>query len=187
MPILAPEPSLYPADLFDRAEACAEPEARWWALYSLARQEKQLMRRLHAQETPFYAPVVAKRSRSPSGRVRVSQVPLFAGYVFLYGTGAQRHVAMTTNCVSRCLDVPDGAQLTNDLRAIHRLIATGEPLTPEARLEPGQPVRIRSGALMGFEGIVLRRANETRLLVAVNFLQRGASVLVDDCQLELLN
>jgi hypothetical protein len=34
--------------------------------------------------------------------------------------------------------------------------------------------------------MVIRRANETRLLVAVNFLQRGASVLVDDCQLEQL-
>ena len=68
------------------------------------------------QHTPYYAPVVPKRSRSPSGRVRVSHVPLFAGYVFLYGTGAERHAAVTTNCVSRCLDVPDGRELTGDLR-----------------------------------------------------------------------
>jgi hypothetical protein len=32
--------------------------------------------------------------------------------------------------------------------------------------------------------VVIRRANETRLLVAVYFLQRGASVLLDDCQVE---
>lgn len=185
MPILAPEINLYPHDLFDRADA-AEPDARWWALYCLPRQEKQLMRRLLAQSTPFCAPLVPKRSRSPSGRVRVSHVPLFAGYVFLYGTGAQRHTAMTTNCVSRCIDVPDGRQLTGDLRAIYQLIAAGRPMTPEARLEPGQAVRIRSGVLMGLEGVVIRRANETRLLVAVNFLQRGASVQLDDCQLEWL-
>ena len=67
MPILAPELSLYPADLFDRADAAMDADAHWWALYSLPRQEKQLMRRLHAQETPFYAPIVAKRSRAPSG------------------------------------------------------------------------------------------------------------------------
>ena len=184
MPILASETSLYPADLFDHAESAADPDARWWALYSLPRQEKQLMRRLHVLQTPFYAPVVSKRSRSPSGRVRVSHVPLFSGYVFLYGSSVERHAAMTTNCVSRCLDVPDGRRLTLDLRAIHQLIASGEPLTPEARIEPGQIVRIRHGALMGLEGVVIRRANETRLLVAVNFLQRGASVLLDDCQLE---
>lgn len=186
MPILAPELSLYPSDLFERARSNVDPDAHWWALYSLPRQEKQLMRRLHALETPFYSPVVAKRSRSPSGRVRVSHVPLFAGYVFLYGSGAQRHAAMTTNCVSRCLEVSNGQQLTHDLQAISQLIASGEPLTAEARIEPGQSVRIRSGALLGLEGIVIRRDNETRLLVAVNFLQRGASVLVDDCQLERL-
>ena len=116
MPILAPELSLYPADLFDRADAGVDTDERWWALYSLPRQEKQLMRRLHAQCTPFYAPVVARRTRAPSGRVRVSHVPLFSGYVFLYGTGARRHAAMTTNCVSRCLDVADGRELTRDLR-----------------------------------------------------------------------
>ncbi len=186
MPILAAETSLYPADLFDRAESGVDPDARWWALYSMPRQEKQLMRRLHVLETPFYSPIVAKRSRGASGRVRISHIPLFAGYVFLYGNGAQRHAAMTTNCVSRCLEVPDARELTADLRSISLLIATGEPLTPEARIEAGQPVRIRSGALLGFEGVVIRRANETRLLVAVNFLQRGASVLVDDCQLEPL-
>lgn len=186
MPILAPELSLYPADLFDRADAAADPDARWWALYSMPRQEKQLMRRLHALATPFYSPVVAKRSRAPSGRVRVSHVPLFAGYVFLYGTGVQRHTAMTTNCVSRCLEVSDAQELTRDLRAIQMMIASGEPLTAEDRLEAGQPVRIRSGALLGLEGVVIRRANETRLLVAVNFLQRGASVLLEDCQLERL-
>lgn len=186
MPILAPEISLYPGDLFERASSSVDADARWWALYSMPRQEKQLMRRLHVLETPFYAPVVPKRSRSSSGRVRVSHVPLFAGYVFLYGNGAQRYAAMTTNCVSRCLEVPDCVQLTDDLRAIQQLIAAGEPLTPEARLESGQRVRIRSGALMGMEGVVIRRANETRLLVAVNFLQRGASVTLDDCQLEQL-
>ncbi|MBI2824144.1 MAG: antitermination protein NusG [Planctomycetia bacterium] len=186
MPILSPEPSIYPADLLEHVDGASEPDVRWWALYSLPRQEKQLMRRLHAQATPFYSPVVPKRSRSPSGRVRVSHVPLFSGYVFLYGSGVQRHAAMTTNCVSRCLEVPDGRQLSGDLRRIFQLIATGQPLTPEARLEPGEPVRIRSGALAGLEGVVIRRANETRLLVAVNFLQRGASVLLDDCQVETL-
>jgi len=187
MPILAPEISLFPPDLLDRASVAQETDAHWWALYSLPRQEKQLMRRLRAHGLSFYAPVVPKRSRAPSGRVRVSHVPLFAGYVFLYGAGAERHAAMTTNCVSRCLDVPDGMRLAGDLLRIHQLIACGEPLTPEARLDAGRLVRVRSGAFLGMEGQVIRRANETRLLVAVNFLQRGASVLLDDCQVEALD
>jgi transcriptional antiterminator RfaH len=45
-------------------------------------------------------------------------------------------------------------------------------------------VRVRSGAFADFEGTIIRRAGETRLLVAVDFLQQGASVQLDDCQLE---
>jgi transcription antitermination factor NusG len=143
------------------------------------------MRRLHALKTPFFGPLVAKRTRQPNGRVRTSHIPLFPGYVFLFGDNTQRHAAMTTNCVSRYLEVPNGGELRHDLQRIHQLIESGEPLTPEARIEPGRPVRIRSGVFAGMEGVVIRRANETRLVVAVNFLQRGASVQVDDCQVEL--
>jgi hypothetical protein len=106
------------------------------------------MRKLHALEASFYTPLIPKRTRSPRGRVRVSHIPLFSGYVFLYGDAARRHAAMTTNCVSRCLEVSDGLELTNDLRRIRRMIEAGQPLTAEARIEPGTLVRIRSGALM---------------------------------------
>src|SRR5262245_50166888 len=109
MPILAPETDLSPADLLDRA---AEPSSQgegWWALYSLSRQEKMLMRKLRGLGVPFYSPMVAKRNRSPAGRVRVSQVPLFSNYVFMYGNEDHRQLALTTNCISRCLAAPHSA------------------------------------------------------------------------------
>ena len=69
-------------------------------------------------------------------------------------------------------------------RDIHRLIATEKPLTPEARLEPGQPVRVRSGALVGLEGMVVKRKGEERLVIAVRFLNQGASIELEDVDLE---
>jgi len=73
-----------------------------------------------------------------------------------------------------------------DLDQIQRLIETGEPLSPESLLVPGDVVRVKNGSFAGFEGTVVHRQNETRLLVAVNFMQQGASVLLQDCQLEYL-
>ncbi len=61
---------------------------------------------------------------------------------------------------------------------------SGAPLTIERRLSPGDRVRVRSGPLAGVEGTVLRRQGATRLVVAVNLLQQGASVDIDDCLLE---
>jgi transcription antitermination factor NusG len=74
----------------------------------------------------------------------------------------------------------------DDLRAIKRLIDTERPLTPEARIEPGQAVRVRSGALRGLEGTVVKRRGEERLVVAVRFLNQGASIELEDVDLERL-
>ena len=186
MPILSQQTELYPADLFAREDLGVQPDLSWWAIYTLSRREKHLMRRLVGLDIPFYCPIIPKRQRSPAGRIRTSYIPLFPNYVFLYGGEDQRYQAMTTNCIARYTQVGDGAELTRDLLQIHRLIQAGVPLTPESRLLPGDRVQVRSGPFRGYEGYVIRRQGERRLLVAVNFLQQGASFTLEDCELEPL-
>lgn len=184
MPTLAREPDIYPAELLDSLECCADKGLTWWGLYCRPNHEKQLMRRLHDRQVRFYSPLIARRSRTPAGRTRTAYRLLFPGYVFVYGDSSDRYLAMTTGCVSRWLPVPDPQSLTRDLQRIYTLIESGVPLTPEGRLQPGQRVRICSGPFQGIEGVVLRRGGQTRLLVAVRFLQQGASMLIDDYSLE---
>lgn len=184
MPILGLEQDLFPDDLLEREFRPDESEACWWALYTRSRCEKELMRRLRGFEIPYYGPTIEKRTRMPKGRICTSHVPLFANYIFMYGDATQRYTALTTNCVSRDLVVVEGAQLAADLRQLRKLIKSGLPIQPEAQLEPGARVRVRSGPLVGQEGTVLRRHGETRLLIAVRFLQQGATVQVDECDLE---
>lgn len=182
MPILAPELSLYPDDLL-QTPCEASPERRWWAIYTQSRQEKALARHLLNCKVPFYLPLVAKESLIRGRRVR-SHVPLFAGYVFLFGSEDERGVAFSTNRVSRILPVEDQARLHEDLRQVRWLIDADAPLTVEERLSPGQRVRVASGALAGLEGVVLSRRGRDRILVAVDFLQRGVSVAIEDFLLE---
>jgi transcriptional antiterminator RfaH len=111
-------------------------------------------------------------------------VPLFPGYVFLYGSDDERIVSLTTNHISRVLDVPDPKGLRADLRQLRQLIEAKEPLTQESRLAPGDRVRVRSGPMEGIEGTVLDRRGRARLVVAINFLQQGASVEIEDFMLE---
>lgn len=186
MPILPREDDIFPADLLESSSAREAHSAPWWAMYTMARREKELMRRLKAMHIPFYSPLIAKRTRSPGGRVRQSFVPLFASYVFVQATDQQRQQAMTTQCVSRCLAVPDATGLVRDLRQIRQLILLDAPLTVESRIEPGRRVRVRSGPMAGLEGTVVKRRNKDWLVVAVEFLQRGASVLLEDFHVEPL-
>ena len=187
MPTLAAEIDLYPSDLLDREDWTSDAENRWWALYTRSRCEKELMRRLRAMEIPHYGPTIEKRGRTPQGRIRTSFIPLFTNYVFVYGNASQRYDALTTNCVSRDIPVFDGAQLAADLHQLRQMLISGVPVTAESKLEPGDRVRVCSGPLSGHEGTVLRRRGETRLLVAVRFLQQGASVQIDECDLESLS
>jgi len=191
MPILPRQRDLFPETLLDDisdagAASRASDDQGWVAFYTLSRREKDLMRKLEAAVIPFYAPLIKRRLRSPSGRTRLSFVPLFPGYVFSRVDDDQRRAALATNTVARWLPIGDPAGFVSDLRNIQQLIATDQPLTPEALLEPGQPVRVRSGPLRGLEGTVVKRRGGQRLVVAVRFLSQGASVELEDVDLERL-
>lgn len=183
MPILAKEPDRYPEDLLGTAFAS---DSDWWLLYTKSRQEKQLMRQLRQLGVPHYGPQIEQRRRSPSGRVRTSYVPLFNNYVFLCGGESERYQAVCTGCVQKADQIADVPALLQDLAQINDLVDLGVPLSVEGRLLPGQPVRVKNGSFAGFEGVVIRRDQETRLLVSVRFMDQGVSVKLDDCQLEPL-
>ncbi len=182
MPLLPAEDILESGHrLFDDNPADLAP---WWVLYTLPRQEKQLCRHLKVLGSRFYCPIVEKRYRSPGGRARSSFLPLFPNYVFLRGEDEARHAAVCTGCVSRALPVVNHDEFSVELRQLYQLIALGVPLTPEERLQPGMRVRVKNGPFAGVEGTVLKRHSERKLLVMVNFIQRGASMELGDYELE---
>jgi len=179
MPILAAEPCWFPGPLFEDAEGLTDAERVWWVLHTRPRQEKSLARQLCVAQVPFYLPLVARRLRV-RGRTMTSHVPLFGSYLFVLGNREERLAALTTNRVVQCLEVKDQEGLWQDLRQLWRLIGSGAPITPEDRLAPGMTVQITSGPLAGLKGTILRTATGRRFVVSVDFIQRGASVLLDD-------
>ena len=187
MPILKQEDDIYPIDLLDAPEYLVEREqagARWWSVYTVSRREKELMRKLAKKGIAFYGPVVSKRYRSPNGRLRNSYIPLFANYVFVLADEAERTEVLKTNCVSKCSPVVDEELLVKQLRQIHHVVKAGVPLTVEAKLTTGDRVKVSRGPFAGYEGIVIRREGKTRLLLSIQFLEKGVSMEVDEAVLE---
>jgi transcriptional antiterminator RfaH len=182
MPPLPREPNVFPADLLADEAGPAGGQRCWWVLHTKPRQEKSLARQMLQAEVPFYLPLVPRRSLV-RGRVLEAHVPLFAGYLFVLADRDERVTALATRRVVRSLAVADQAQLRHDLWQVHRLISSGAPVTPEGRLGPGDAVEIRSGPLAGLRGRVVRGASGRRFVVRVDFIQQGASVLLDDFNL----
>ena len=184
MPILEKEVDIYPASLLD-AEPTDDGDRRWWVIHTKARQEKAICRQLFRSGSPFYLPLVPKDNLIRGRTVR-GHLPLFPSYVFLFGANDERRKALETNRVARVISVDDGEQLRANLRNIRLLIASGAPVTIERRITTGHQVRIKSGALRGVEGTVLKRQGRTRVVVSIDFLQQGASVEIGDFQVELV-
>lgn len=188
MPIPPEQRCLFPDGLLDdpmpRPQLDGAPLDRvWWVIYTKSRQEKALARDLLGYRIPFYLPQVPRDHLIRARRVR-AHVPVFPGYVFLFGSPEERVGALKTDRISRILPVSNQEELHRDLRQLARLIATGAPLTVEQRLSPGRKVRIRNGPLAGFEGTIIQRRGSDRLLIAVNFVQQGVSVEINDFMVE---
>ncbi len=187
MPLLKPEDNQYPPLLLEEP---ATPEflgqRTWWAVYTLSRQEKALMRVLLAKEIPFYCPMAENQYRSPAGRRRVSYLPLFSNYVFVRGTEEQRHAALASNKVSKCLPVLEPVEFVEQMRVIWRLIAASRPITIESTWTTGMRVRVKSGPLEGAEGVISERRGGRYWLVEVTILKRLVSVQLEDWDLERL-
>jgi transcription antitermination factor NusG len=172
-----------PASADGDEASSASSDCHWWVAHTKSRQEKSLARELVVSEVPFYLPLVAKE-RVTRGRKVKSWVPLFGGYLFMYGSKSQEFSRLQTNRICSLLRVDDAVQLVDELRSIKQLIESDAALTVERRLEAGRQVRVTAGPFAGAEGTVITRRGRSRLFVAVTFLQQGISLEIDDFMLE---
>lgn len=183
MPILPAEPDMYPPNLWEDDEK-PDPECRWWCLHTKPRQEKATARLLRDRRISHYLPQAIHEGRTPNGRKTRSVLPLFTSYLFLRGSEYQRADALKGNTLVGILEVPDQDVLQRDLRQIHQLLSSGLPVTPEPIHPVGARVRIVTGPLQGMAGMVVRRDQRNSFVALVHFLGRGASVQLEDWQVE---
>ncbi len=175
MPLLRPEPFIFPEDLLQQTLPASDSECRWWVLHTRPRAEKSLARHSLEIGLPFFLPLRHRQWRN-RGRLFSSHLPLFTGYVFVFGDYFARLQALQTNLVVQTLPVIDQQQLHEDLRRVYAMMVSGAPLTPEERLQPGDPVEVIAGPLAGLSGKVIRRGNQLRFFIEIQLLHRGVSV-----------
>ena len=178
LPVVEPDISRLSSELFELDDRVTE-KTRWWVLHTKPRAEKMVARLLAADKISFYLPLYKKQQRVQRRNV-ISHLPLFPGYLFLRGGDEERTMAFETNRIANCLRVEDQSRIDRDLFQLHRSLESGLPVTPEDRIQPGTPAEIVCGPLAGHQGVILRAAgNKLKLVIEINFLQRGAAIEVD--------
>jgi transcription termination/antitermination protein NusG len=183
MPLLAAEPVRFPDGLLTDPDALADRRGRWWVVHTKARGEKALARHLFGRSVSYYLPL-HRNTWKNNGRTFTSHLPLFPGYVFVYGDEDDRVAALESNQVSRLLPVTDQDRMVSDLRRVDRMLAADAPVAPADAMAPGQPVRIVAGLFEGLTGTLVHQGGQLRLVVEVDFLKQAVSVEVEGWTVE---
>jgi transcription antitermination factor NusG len=173
------------------APDCApDPEFRpqWFAVYTASRHEKKVAQHLTQREIEFYLPLYRSKRKWSDGSKVTLELPLFPGYLFVRIRRSERvrvldvpgALAVVGGNGREPVPLPDEAidALRNGLDLRHA--------EPHALLAVGQRARIRSGALAGMEGIVVRKKNSLRVVLTLESIQRSISVEVAAEDLEPL-
>jgi transcription antitermination factor NusG len=137
----------------------------------------QLQQKGYEQFLPMY-----RSRRLWSDRVKVLQLPLFAGYLFCrFDVEGRLPILQTPGIVTilgkgRIPLAVDPAQIEN----IRAAVKSGQDMQPWPRLELGKKVRVEFGPLRGVQGTLLRYKNSTQLILGVDLMQRAIAVEVEE-------
>jgi len=156
-------------------------EVCWWhALYTRHQHEKVVAQALTGKGFEVFLPQY-RSVRKWKDRQKEIALPLFPNYVFIQG-GLDRMLNILTTPGVHSLVSWGGrpAEIPwNEIDAVRRLVESSLPVEPHPFLKCGDLVRIKSGALEGIEGILVRKTRGVRLVLSVEMLSRAAAVEVD--------
>ena len=155
-------------------------DAHWYAAYTSANHEKRVGQQLERGCVEHFLPLYESVRRWKDRRVRL-QMPLFPGYVFV-------RIALREKL--RVLEIPGVAWLVGfdgnpapipaeDMEAVRACVNGGRVVQPHRYIRRGQRVRVMSGPLAGFSGIVVKQKKRARLVVSFDVLERSVAVELD--------
>jgi len=161
----------------------------WFAVYTSPRHEKRVDHYMNLREIEHFLPLYRVQRKWNSGATVALDLPLFPGYLFVRITRSER---------VRVLEVPGvltmvggtGRQLAPLPDTEINALRSGLPLRnaePHPLLTVGQRARIRSGALSGMVGVVVRLKNSLRVVLTMDLIMQSVAVEVDGTELEPLD
>ena len=178
-------PQSSPASEASLPSAQTPAPGNWYALYTCPHREKLVAEQIKLRSVPCFLPVYRSLRRWKDRRKEL-QLALFPGYVFV-------QIALEKKL--KVLEIPGAVRLVSfngqpaplpasEIEMLKNRLSGARGVEPHPYLCAGRRVRVRSGAMEGLEGIVVRRKDCCRVVFSINLLQRSVAVEVDEADLE---
>lgn len=159
------------------SESCAAPE--WFAIYVMSRHEKRIAEHLRVRQIEHFLPLYGARHTWKDGSKVTVQLPLFPGYLFVRTLRGQRGRALEVPGVLSAVGKRESSVIAESyVDALRKAVTLGK-VEPHPYLATGAFVHIRSGALAGLQGIVVRQKSSCRVVLSLELIRRSVAVEVD--------
>lgn len=165
--------------------AAPEFSANWFAAYTRSHHEKRVASQLAERQIESFLPLYAARHRWKNRCEMNLELPLFPNYVFVRIDCRKR---------VRVLEVPGVVSLVGFGRTLAPLpdfeIETLRSSIGLRKIEPhpylvvGERVRIKAGSMTGMEGVLVRKKNHFRVVLALEAIMKCVAAEVDADDLE---
>lgn len=152
----------------------------WYAVYTRHQHERAVAESLTGRGLEVFLPVYEALRQWTDRRKRLS-LPLFPCYVFFRGNPERRARVLSTPGVHSVVGFGGrpAAIEKSQVEAVRLAVESRFRVEPHPFLRHGDRVRVKSGSLMGVEGILIRKRGLARLIISADLLQKSVSVEVD--------
>jgi transcription antitermination factor NusG len=164
----------------DQRDTAFETSPAWYAIYTRHQHEKSIANMLTSKGFEVFLPLY-EAGRQWKDRTKRLQLPLFPSYVFLLTCLDRRVEVLKTPGVCQFVGVTGvpSAVSMEEIESVRRAVDTQLRVEPHPFLKCGDRVRIKTGPLLGLEGILVRKKNLFRLVLSIELLNRALAMEVD--------
>lgn len=160
-------------------------QPHWYAVFTLPRNEKSVIRHLALREVEAFLPTY-EVEKVWKNRQRVKVVlPLFPSYLFVrIGPWDRARVLQAPGVVQIVGNGRNDVYLPDAEIEFLRSGLKGRKVEPFHELVAGTKVRIKSGVLQGVEGVLVRKRAGLRFVLSIDLINQQAAVEIDADDLE---
>jgi transcription elongation factor/antiterminator RfaH len=157
--------------------------ARWYAIYTKAKEEDRADYNLSAWGVETFAPRVKERRGKSQFGPSHSIKPLFSRYIFArFDAETMLHKISFTRGVHSVVSFSDKPAVVEDeaVEFIKARVGADGYINLEEAFEPGDEVTIHDGSLRGLKGVFDRRLKDRdRVLILLTDVNYQASIIVN--------
>ena len=173
---------------FPTANRCADTEKKWYVFYLRPRAEKVVCQDLTKRGYEVFLPTSWSIRVWRNRQRKKIQLPLFPNYIFvrtyvyeLYNIKCVPKVVTYITLEGKPATITD-----SEVEGIRQMLNAEKEISVETKFYRGERVKVISGPLSGYEGILVRQNGKSRFGIQLKAISHAAFIDISITALEKL-